>query len=101
MKNSLQFTYNFNPVSLKFMTEEMSGRGANDITSALMKILERGVRDHPDATETVTWSDSCVPQNRNSIKAFAMADFLTRYPQIKKDYNEVLYSRALCSTGGR
>lgn len=54
----------------------MSGRGANYIASAVMKILEQVVHDHPDATEIVTWSDSCVPQNRNSIIAFAMADFL-------------------------
>ncbi len=59
-------------------------RGANYIASALVKILEHVVQDHPDATEIVTWSDSCVPQNRNSIIAFAMADFLTRHPQIKR-----------------
>lgn len=62
----------------------MSGRGANDIASAVMKIVKHVVHDHPDATEIVTWSDSCVPQNRNSVIAFAMVDFLTRHPQIKK-----------------
>lgn len=82
-------------------TEAMSGRGANYIASAVMKILEQVVHDHPDATEIVTWSDSCVPQNRNSIIAFAMADFLTRHPKIKEDYNEVLHSRPLPSTRGR
>ncbi|XP_056310757.1 uncharacterized protein LOC130222157 [Danio aesculapii] len=62
----------------------MSGRGANDIASALVKLLERVLHDHPEATEIVTWSDSCEPQNRNSIIAFAIADFLTRHPQVKR-----------------
>ena len=63
-------------------TEEISGRGANDIASALVKTLDQIILDHPDATSIITWSDSCVPQNRNSIIAFAMAEFLTRNSKI-------------------
>lgn len=62
----------------------MSGRGGNDIASALIKILEEVLLDHPNTNRIVTWSDSCVPQNRNSIMSFAMADFLKRHPQIDK-----------------
>ena len=63
-------------------TEGMSGRGANDIASAFVKILDQIILDHPDATSIITWSDSCVPQNRNSIMAFAMAEYLTRNTKI-------------------
>ena len=58
--------------------EIMAGRGGNDMASAIVKILERVVQDHPEVTEIVTWSDSCVPQNRNSIMSFAIVEFLSR-----------------------
>lgn len=61
----------------------MSGRGGNDIASAFIKILDRVIDDHPGVTEIVTLSDSCVPQNRNSVIYFAMADFLSRHPNIE------------------
>lgn len=65
-------------------TEAMSGRGGNDMASAIVKILERAVQDHPEVTEIVTWSDSCVPQNRNSIMSFAIVEFLSRNTKIRK-----------------
>lgn len=74
--------------------EAVSVREANDITRAAMKVLEPVVHDYPDATEIVTWSDSCVPQNRNSVIGFPMADLLTGHPQGRK-YIEVL---CLCSS---
>ena len=44
----------------------MSGRAGNDIASAFISFLRRVVSDHPNATDIICWSDSCVPQNRNS-----------------------------------
>lgn len=61
--------------------EAVAVRGANGITSAMVKLLELVVHDYPDVTEVVTWSDSCVPQNKNSVIGSPMANLLTRYPQ--------------------
>ncbi|CAH0545868.1 unnamed protein product, partial [Brassicogethes aeneus] len=63
-------------------SETMCGRSGNDISSAFIQILEKVVLIHPNITEIVTWSDSCVPQNRNSLISVAVADFLKRYPGI-------------------
>jgi len=60
--------------------EGRSGRGGNDMASAVTKILD----DYPETTEIITWSDSCVPQNRNQIMSFAIGEFLQRHPQIKQ-----------------
>lgn len=65
-------------------TEAMSGGGGNDMASAMVKILERVVQNHPEVTEIFTWSDSCVPQNRNSIMSFAVTEFLSKHPNILK-----------------
>jgi hypothetical protein len=62
--------------------ETLSGRAGIDIASAVVKILAAVVRDNADITEIVTWSDSCVPQNRNSIMAYAVSDFLQSHAQI-------------------
>ena len=47
-------------------TECMSGRTGNDITTAFIQILNKVAADHPNVTELICWSDSCIPQNRNS-----------------------------------
>lgn len=69
--------------------EAVAVRGANGITSAVVKLLELVVHDYPDATEIVTWSDSCVPQNKNFVIGCPMANLLTRHPQ-GRNYTEVL-----------
>lgn len=53
----------------------MAGRTGNDIASAFRRILDVLVEEN-DITECVTWSDSCVPQNRNSIISNAVLEFL-------------------------
>ncbi|KAK4875572.1 hypothetical protein RN001_011994 [Aquatica leii] len=63
--------------------ETMCGRSGNDLSSALVQILEKVVSNHPEINEIITWSDSCVPQNRNSLVSVAVTDFLTRYPNIR------------------
>ena len=43
--------------------EGHSGRSGNDIASALYTMLEIVANVHPDISEIILWSDSCVPQN--------------------------------------
>lgn len=54
----------------------MSGKTANDIASAVIKIIHRIVVDFPKIKNITTWSDSCVPQNRNSVMVFAVGKFI-------------------------
>ncbi|CAG2215890.1 DNAH [Mytilus edulis] len=57
-------------------SEHQAGRGANEISSALLKILEKVVQDFPLLENITLWSDSCIPQNRNSIMVTALKYFL-------------------------
>jgi hypothetical protein len=56
--------------------EAISGRSGNNIASALVKILYAVTTDFPKLKKIVLWSDSCVPQNRNSIMSVALASFI-------------------------
>lgn len=64
-------------------TEAISGRSGNDLASALYKILTHLAIEH-EFTELILWSDSCVPQNRNSFISCAVQNFLHKHPNIKK-----------------
>ena len=63
-------------------TECMSGRAGNDIASAFIQIISKAAQDHPNVKELVCWSDSCVPQNRNSHISQAILEYLDRQNQI-------------------
>ena len=66
--------------------ENQSGRGANDIASAVMKLLGVIVQDHaedPRVRRIILWSDSCVPQNRNRVFSTALKVFLFQHPEIE------------------
>ena len=63
--------------------EAMFGRGSNEIASALTLVLERVVEKFPSAESLILWSDSCVPQNKNSIMCFALKKFLASHPNLK------------------
>ena len=63
-------------------TELMSGRAGNDIASAFIQILKKVANDHPDTNTLICWSDSCVPQNRNSHISQAILEFLYSQEQI-------------------
>lgn len=52
--------------------ENLSGRSGNDIASALVCLIKEILVDHPDCRHLILWSDSCVPQNRNSIMSYAL-----------------------------
>ncbi|CAC5386628.1 unnamed protein product [Mytilus coruscus] len=57
-------------------SEHIAGRGANEICSALLKILEKVLEDFPTLETITLWSDSCIPQNRNSIVVTALQHFM-------------------------
>lgn len=63
-------------------TEYTSGRSGNDLASAVYKILSRIFDDH-NFKNIITWSDSCVPQNKNSYMTYAIQLFLKRNPDIE------------------
>ena len=61
----------------------MSGRAGNNIASAYIQILNKVAADHPNVTELICWSDSCVPQNRNSHIFHAIIEYLSKQSKIK------------------
>ena len=65
--------------------EGQSGRTGNDIASSVLKILEAVVQENsedPRVKNITLWSDSCVPQNRNSFFSTAIKVFLKNHPEI-------------------
>ena len=63
-----------------------NGRTGNDIASAVLKLLSVIVEDHandPRIQHIVMWSDSCVPQNRNSVFSTGLKYFMTLHPEVK------------------
>ncbi|CAC5423890.1 unnamed protein product [Mytilus coruscus] len=60
----------------RIWSEHIAGRGANEISSALLKILEKVLEDFPTLETITLWSDSCIPQNRNSIVVSALQHFM-------------------------
>lgn len=58
--------------------ETRNGRSGDDLASALVRILKEIVNALPDTvTKLILWSDSCIPQNRNSHMSTALITFLT------------------------
>jgi hypothetical protein len=74
--------------------EAMSGRAGNHIASAMVKILYALQKDHPQLKKVVMWSDSCVPQNRNSVMSFALAGFLADDTVTIESIEKVLGTRS-------
>lgn len=56
--------------------ESLCGREGTHIANALIKILKRILADNPWIEHLTLWSDSCTPQNRNSIMSAALQCFL-------------------------
>lgn len=64
--------------------ESDAGRGANEIASALVTLLNRIVTDIPDDINTlILWSNSCVAQNRNSVITTALKHFQSLHVDIE------------------
>jgi hypothetical protein len=64
-------------------SEHQAGRGVNEIASALVKILEKVLEDYPLLESITLWSDSCIPQNRNSVMVTALKHFMQNHPILK------------------
>ena len=73
-----------NEVYCCIWSEFEAGRGANEIASGLVAILEKVLDTYPDICQLITWSDSCVSQNRNSIISFAIQDVLRKFPRLEQ-----------------
>lgn len=56
--------------------EFTAGRDSNAIASAIVRILNALSEDLPNLRTVILWSDSCVPQNKNSIMSLALMHFL-------------------------
>lgn len=56
--------------------EALCGREGTHIANALIKLLTRITQDNPDLEHLTIWSDSCVPQNRNSLVSAAIQRFI-------------------------
>lgn len=61
--------------------ETLQGRSGNCLASAFRKIIEKVLEDN-HFNVLITWSDSCVPQNRNSHIAFCVLDLLRNHPDL-------------------
>lgn len=69
------------------------GREGTHLASALIKALKQIVSDNPLLEHLILWSDSCVPQNRNSYMSAALQHFLNSefsgcLTQIDQKYSE-------------
>lgn len=62
--------------------ETMQGRTGNCLASAFRKIVDKVLEDN-NIEHLVTWSDSCVPQNRNSFISFCVLDILRQNPNLQ------------------
>jgi hypothetical protein len=62
--------------------ENVSGRSGNDISSALIELLNRIVQKHAEITRITLWSDVCVAQNKNRVMTLALLKFLSEHPGI-------------------
>ena len=64
-------------------TEYMSSQAGNDIGGNYMQILNKVAADHLNEAELISWSGSCVPQNRNSHISQATLQYLSKKSKIK------------------
>lgn len=62
--------------------ESQAGRTGNDMASAAVAILAKVLQKHPDISKMIIWSDSCIPQNKNSYMSLAILKFMENNPQI-------------------
>ena len=64
-------------------TDVIAGRAGDDIASSVTAIVEMLIKDNPNIVNLVTWSESCVPQNRNQMICYSMLDVIRKNQQLK------------------
>lgn len=81
-------------------SETVSGRAGNDLASALVRILVHILVQNPHIKEIVTWSNSCVRQNPNSLMSTAIIIFCQKIKTAC--YNEIFSPWSLmCTRSGQ
>lgn len=63
--------------------ELLGGRKGIDIASALYLLLKKLLEERPNLKTIILWSDSCVPQNKNSHMSATLLYFLKEHPTVK------------------
>ncbi|KAJ8970580.1 hypothetical protein NQ314_001104, partial [Rhamnusium bicolor] len=76
LERNLNMTRMYDTIYNAVWHEFICGRAGVHLASALIRILKEIVRDNPQLERLILWSDSCVPQNKNSIMSFALQCFL-------------------------
>lgn len=64
-------------------SENISGRGGNEIASCLIRWAEENCENLFPVRELTLWSDNCAGQNRNLMVVMAYMWLIHKYPQIK------------------
>lgn len=62
--------------------EIISRRAGNHIASAVYKLMKHIVACDDDMNKFILWSDSCVPENKNSFMTIALQTFLKDHPSV-------------------
>ncbi|KAF2905908.1 hypothetical protein ILUMI_00267 [Ignelater luminosus] len=65
-------------------SEGTQGRKGSDIASVLIRKLDHVIDDFPHIKTIIFWSDSCVPQNKNSIMSLALMKFFEQHPTMEE-----------------
>ena len=64
--------------------ENLAGRTGNDMASAVVKLLDKIVENHPLISCITLWSDSCISQNKNRLMTLAILKFMVEHQNITK-----------------
>ena len=60
----------------------MAERNGDDSASVFVRILAEVIKDYPNHSDIIVWSDNWVPQKRNQVISFAVMNFLKTYNNI-------------------
>lgn len=64
-------------------SENVGGRSGNEIASAVIVLLKHILLDHLEYEQLLLWSDSSVPQNRNSHISYALQHLIASSKQLQ------------------
>ncbi|CAC5374170.1 ALOX5 [Mytilus coruscus] len=84
--NTYNYTayFSLNKKGYNAVWNEMDARrGRNEIASAIISILRTIIVEHPNIDKICLWSNSCVPQNKNSSMVTALKILLFEHPKLQ------------------
>ncbi|KAL1489073.1 hypothetical protein ABEB36_014018 [Hypothenemus hampei] len=88
-------------VYCSFWHEGIVGRDGVHLANGLIKILEALLKDIRTVKNIILWSDSCVPQNKNSFMSVALQNFLNSTPivqTIEPKFSEPIFKKLIRHT---